>query len=158
MRTRRVSHLPVAKGTKQWTPRLQSIVVFLFLRLFGWQLLDDGLTSAIAKDRKDSLEQDEVIREKKYSVSSRRLKVANLVLNDIFILIFLQYSLPMSKSTRIVISVRAIVSRTNRTNPRIWWCVMIADGLVRFFIHPNKTPLFFIYQCLLNPKMPKCTT
>ena len=26
MRTRRVSHLPVAKGTKQWTPRLQSIV------------------------------------------------------------------------------------------------------------------------------------
>ena len=26
MRTRRVSHLPVAKGTKQWTPRLQSTV------------------------------------------------------------------------------------------------------------------------------------
>ena len=27
MRTRRVSHLPVAKGTKQWTPRLQSTVM-----------------------------------------------------------------------------------------------------------------------------------
>ena len=27
MRTRRVSHLPVAKGTKQWTPRLQSTIL-----------------------------------------------------------------------------------------------------------------------------------
>ena len=39
MRTRRVSHLPVAKGTKQWTPRLQSTINFV-LKIcdFYWKI------------------------------------------------------------------------------------------------------------------------
>ena len=44
MRTRRVSHLPVAKGTKQWTPRLQPTIL---------PRLEDGITFARWIDRWD---------------------------------------------------------------------------------------------------------